>query len=121
MPSRDTGGLVSVIIPACEAQARLPDAVASLIDQSWRDWEAIVVADDGLDYRALLAGIGLTDPRIRHTTTGGHRTGCHRARNAGYALAQGGFIADLDADDVFYPGRLETLVPLARTIWRSER
>jgi succinoglycan biosynthesis protein ExoO len=132
MPSRDTGGmipksgnrfsdkimpnssLVSVIIPACEAQARLPDAIASLIDQSWRDWEAIVVADDSFDYRALLAGIGLKDPRIRHAVTGGHRTGCHRARNAGYALAQGDFIADLDSDDVFYPGRLETLVPLAR-------
>jgi succinoglycan biosynthesis protein ExoO len=114
MASTDTSALVSVVIPACEAQARLPDAVASLIDQSWPNWEAIVVADDGFDYRALLDGIGLNDPRIRHATSGGNRTGCHRARNAGYALARGDFIADLDSDDVFHPERLATLVPLAR-------
>ncbi len=67
-----------------------------------------------IDYRALLEGIGVSDPRIRYTATGGHRTGCHRARNVGYAQANGAFIADLDADDVFYPERLATLVPLAR-------
>lgn len=106
--------LVSIVIPACDAQARLPDAVASLIGQTWQDWEAIVVADDGFDYRALLDGIGLSDPRIGHTATGGVRTGCHRARNVGYALARGAFIADLDSDDAFYPERLEALVPLAQ-------
>lgn len=114
MNSNHTGDLVSVVIPACEAQARLPDAVASLIDQTWQNWEAIVVSDDGFDYRALLEGHGLGDPRIRHTSTGGHRTGCHRARNAGYREIKGAFIADLDADDVFYPERLERLVPEAR-------
>lgn len=105
---------VSVIIPACDAQARLPDAVASLIDQTWQDWEAIVVADDGFDYRALLKNVGLSDPRLRFTATGGVRTGCHRARNAGYAIAQGALFADLDADDVFLPERLATLAPLAQ-------
>lgn len=114
MTSSGTGDLVSVVIPACDAQARLPDAVASLIDQSWQEWEAIVVSDDGFDYRAMLEGAGLNDPRIRHTSTGGHRTGCHRARNVGYREAMGAFIADLDADDVFYPERLAALVPLAR-------
>ncbi len=114
MTSGDTDDLVSIVIPACEAQAHLPDAIASLHDQSWQSWEAIVVADDATDYRALLDGLGLSDPRIRHTKTGGHRTGCHRARNVGYAQAKGAFIADLDADDVFRPERLATLVPLAR-------
>lgn len=114
MASSRTEDLVSVVVPACDAQARLPDAVASLIDQTWQNWEAIVVADDGFDYGALLRDAGLTDRRIRHATTGGRRTGCHRARNAGYALAQGDIIADLDADDVFYPPRLATLVPPAR-------
>jgi glycosyltransferase involved in cell wall biosynthesis len=114
MIAQKTSDLVSVVIPACDAQTHLPDAIASLRDQSWQSWEAIVVADDATDYRALLEGHGVSDPRIRYTRTGGHRTGCHRARNVGYAQAEGDFIADLDADDVFHPERLATLVPLAR-------
>jgi glycosyltransferase involved in cell wall biosynthesis len=114
MSAQNPSDLVSVVIPACDAQAHLPDAIASLRDQSWPNWEAIVVADDSVDYRALLDGHGLSDPRIRYTATGGHRTGCHRTRNVGYAQTKGAFIADLDADDVFHAERLATLVPLAR-------
>jgi glycosyltransferase involved in cell wall biosynthesis len=104
----------SIIVPACDAHTRIVRAVRSALDQSVRDIETIVVADDDFDYAAFLAAQGIDDPRLSFTTTGGVRTGCHNARNAGYAVARGGFVADLDADDVWYPARVERLLPEAK-------
>lgn len=105
---------VSIVVPACDAQTRIARALRSVLDQLLRNVELIVVADDGFDYAAFLTGQGIDDPRLSFTATGGVRTGCHNARNVGYAVARGGFIADLDADDVWYPARLERLLPDAK-------
>jgi glycosyltransferase involved in cell wall biosynthesis len=105
--------LVSVIIPAYRAHGTIARAVESLIAQTHERWEAIVVSDDGGDYQAFLRERSVADERLRFVSTGGVRTGCHNARNVGLAAAKGGVIAALDADDVFYPARLETLAPLA--------
>jgi glycosyltransferase involved in cell wall biosynthesis len=105
--------LVSVVIPACEAQATIGRAIRSVIAQTYGDWEAIVVSDDRTDYESQLRRLGLTDARLRFVSTEGVRTGCHHARNVGLAAARGDLIAALDADDLFYPRRLEMLAPLA--------
>jgi glycosyltransferase involved in cell wall biosynthesis len=105
--------LVSVVIPACEAQATLARAVSSLRAQTLPDWEAIVVADDRFDYRDWLQTQGIVDQRLRFASTGAVRSGCHRARNVGLALARGDLVGALDADDLFRPERLAVLAPLA--------
>jgi glycosyltransferase involved in cell wall biosynthesis len=105
--------LVSVVIPACAAQATIARAVRSLIGQTWREWEAIVVSDDGSDYDAHLRAHGVSDPRLRFVSTGRVRSGCHNARNVGLEAARGDLIAALDADDLFRPERLARLVPIA--------
>ena len=105
--------LVSIIIPACQAQGTIGAALRSVIAQTHRSWEAIVVSDDGCDYLACLAAQGIRDPRLRTTSTGGVRTGCHRARNAGFKLARGDFTTQLDADDEWTPDRLAQLLPVA--------
>ena len=107
--------MISVIVPAYRAQATIARAVASLRAQTFADWEAFVVADDGADYESVLAQAGITDARLRFDTTGRTGSGCHNARNVGLAAAGGNFIAALDADDVFLPTRLEALRPLALT------
>lgn len=104
--------LVSVVIPAFAAQATLPRAVKSALAQSWRDLEVVVVSDDGTDYRQVLRDI--EDARLRFVSTSRIGSGCHNARNVGLAAARGDFIAALDADDVFLPERLRTLLPLAQ-------
>lgn len=104
---------ISVIIPAFRAEATLARAVRSVIDQSINEWEAIVVADDQIDYAAILNRSGINDPRIRFASTGSVGSGCHHARNIGLALARGDFIAHLDADDLFLASRLAALLPLA--------
>jgi glycosyltransferase involved in cell wall biosynthesis len=104
---------VSVVIPAFRAHATIARAVASLLAQSEADWEGIVVSDDGTDYAATLRDAGIADGRLRFVSTGRVGSGCHRARNAGLAAAQGGFIAALDADDLLAPSHLATLRPMA--------
>lgn len=106
--------LVSVIIPAYRAQSTLPRAVRSALGQMWHDLEVIVVADDALDYPALLQTAGIKDERLRFASTGRTGSGCHNARNVGLAVSQGNFIAALDADDVFLPSRLSVLLPLTQ-------
>ena len=107
--------LVSVIIPACRAQATLTRAVRSALSQSRTDIEVIVVSDDQVDYDGLLQTAGINDQRLRFTSTGRMASGCHNARNVGLEFARGDFIAALDADDIHYPTRLEVLLPLARS------
>jgi succinoglycan biosynthesis protein ExoO len=105
--------LVSVIIPACAAETTIARCVISLLGQTYPFWEAIIVADDGQDYAAMLAAIGIADPRLRFVSTGAVRSGCHNARNVGLSAARGEIIAPLDADDLFDPRRLALLVPRA--------
>jgi len=106
--------LVSVIIPCFRARATIARAVSSLIAQTFTDWEAVVVTDDGTDYAAALGDFGIADARLNFVSTGRVRSGCHNARNVGLAAARGDYIATLDADDEFAPDRLALLVPIAR-------
>ncbi|MBP2294470.1 glycosyltransferase family 2 protein [Azospirillum rugosum] len=107
------GGGVSVIIAAHRAHDTIARAVSSLLDQGWADWEAVVVSDDGTDYRATLEAAGLSGPRLVFTSTGRIGAGAPAARNAGLRAASKPLVAPLDADDRFLPGRLARLAPLA--------
>ena len=103
---------VSVVIPAFRAQDTIVRAVTSALRQD--PAEIIVVSDDGADYAPTLARAGLRDGRLRHATTGRIGAGPAAARNLGQAMAAGEIVAWLDADDLFHPGRLAALAPLAR-------
>ena len=105
--SRSREPLVSVIMPAFHAKALVPDAVSSLIDQTYTNWELLFVSDDGEDY--MLPG----DSRIRQYRSPGYASGPGTARNVGLRQAKGSLIAHLDADDLFHRQRLEKLVPPA--------
>jgi succinoglycan biosynthesis protein ExoO len=104
--------MISVVIPAYGAQATIARAIRSVLEQTVEDWEAIIVADDDVDYAALLYRSGIEDPRLRFVSTGRSGSGCHNARNVGLTLAGGDFIAALDADDLFLTSRFEKLLPL---------
>src|SRR5438093_3533114 len=95
---------VSVIIPAFRAHDTIARAVDSLRAQSCVDWEAVIVPDDGNDYRSVLA----YDARLRFAAAGPVATGPAAARNRGLEIARGRLIAPLDADDAFDPARLAT-------------
>ncbi|MBF5094336.1 glycosyltransferase [Azospirillum sp. INR13] len=109
----DTVTGVSVIIAAHCAHDTIVRAVQSLLDQDWTAWEAVIVSDDGTDYRPTLQAAGIDDPRLVFTGTGRAGAGAPAARNAGLAAARLALVAPLDADDRFLPGRLSALAPLA--------
>ena len=94
---------VSVVIPTCDRIETLPRSLDSVINQTFSDWELIVVDDgstDGTDEMILR-----DYPAVRL-----HRqenTGVSAARNAGVALTSGEWIAFLDSDDAWLPEKLE--------------
>jgi glycosyltransferase involved in cell wall biosynthesis len=103
----------SVVIPAFNAAQYIEAAIASATQQEGCSLEVIVVDDRSADdTRDRVARMAATDPRITLLAlpvNGGPSV----ARNAGIAAARGRWIALLDADDSFLPGRLATLVALA--------
>jgi len=109
----------SVIIPFHTSASTLGATLRSLQDQSLQDWEAILVDDGGQDLsRAIAEAYAQADARITvHTNTG---SGPSDARNYGAHLAQGRYMAFLDADDLWTPNKLATLgAAFATRIWSS--
>ena len=98
--------LISVIMPAFNAELYVEEAVRSILDQTFRDFEFIIV-DDGSTDRTPEILRTFTDPRIR-LLFNERNEGNYPARNRGGRLAQGKYIAVMDADDVAYPNRLQT-------------
>jgi len=95
--------LVSVIIPAYNAASFLPHAVASIDRQDYHPLEIIVVDDGSTDNTADVARSLPSVSRYIHQ----QNQGPSAARNRGLKLAEGEFIAFLDADDQWPTGKLE--------------
>ncbi len=92
----------SVIIPAFNAARTLNKAIDSVLDQTWRAHEIIVVDDGSSDDTALAAqAYGDRIVLVRQANAG-----VSAARNKGAEIASGNWLAFLDADDWFYPDRL---------------
>lgn len=95
---------VSVIIPAHDAAAYLPDALASVKAQTYPDWEILAVDDGSTDDTwSILEQAG---PRVR-TLRNPRAAGPAAARNRALAEATGELVAFLDADDLLLPRFLE--------------
>ena len=100
--------LISVIVPIYKVEAYLDRCVQSIVDQSYKNLEIILV-DDGSPDRCpeMCESWAKKDPRIHvvHKKNGG----LSDARNAGMAIATGKFITFLDSDDWIDPNMYELL------------
>jgi glycosyltransferase involved in cell wall biosynthesis len=107
MKTRSNPGapIVSVVLPTFNRLPLLRKAVASVVGQTFDDWE-LVVADDGStdDTRDYLEAID--DPRVRPLWLE-HRGDLTSARSAGLKRARGEWVAFLDSDDLWLPAKLE--------------
>lgn len=101
MIAKNSPPLISVVIPAFNDQENLIDAVACVNRQSIEDLEIIIV-DDGSDVQIQVPDLNNCTV-IRHDKNRGPAA----ARNTGMARAKGRYIAFLDSDDDWQPGKIE--------------
>ncbi|MFW5655445.1 MAG: glycosyltransferase family 2 protein, partial [Roseicyclus sp.] len=104
---------VSVVMCAYRSAATLPAAVASVLRQSCRDLELIVVDDASGDRSCeIVRGLSRADARVRLLSleTNGGAAG---ARNRALEIARGEWVAIVDSDDLIHPRRFERLIAAA--------
>jgi len=90
--------LISVIIPCYNQAQYLDECLQSVLDQTYQNWECIIVNDGSPDHTEEVANKWLEkDPRFRYIDK--ENGGLSSARNAGIAIAEGEWILPLDADD----------------------
>ena len=99
--------LVSVIMPAYNAEAFIEAAIRSVIAQSISDWELFVIDDGSCDRtKEIVAALVEKDARIQFMRNP-ENMGVAKTRNRGIEQARGTYIAFLDSDDVWHPEKLE--------------
>ena len=94
---------ISVIVPVFNCEAMLADALASIFGQQGVEMEVIVIDDGSTDSSAAIAQNASGPVRYRYQSNSGPAA----ARNTGLSMARGEFIAFLDADDLWPPGKLK--------------
>jgi glycosyltransferase involved in cell wall biosynthesis len=96
--------LISVIIPAYNAQKTIRETIESVLNQTFKDFEIIVI-DDGSQDSTVEIVSAFSDPRLRLFSY--PNAGVSATRNRGLAQANSEFISFLDADDLWTPDKLE--------------
>ncbi len=99
--------LVSVIIPTYNRADCVARAIDSVLRQTYSNIEAVVVDDGSRDETAQVINTILAqDSRVRYSTNINPK-GCGGARNTGLSIAAGDYIAFLDDDDEYLPGKIQ--------------
>ena len=98
--------MISVIIPAFRAAAYIHHTLSSVFEQTFTDFEVIVVNDGSPDTPELLRAVAPWQSRLVYIEQ--ENGGAGAARNAALAVARGEYVAFLDADDRWLPSFLES-------------
>ncbi|MEG4336974.1 glycosyltransferase [Microcoleus sp. D3_18_C2] len=105
--------LISVIIPCYNQAHFLSQAVTSVINQTYKNWEIIIVNDGSLDTTSTAAkNLIATNPQHQIRLIEQANQGISRARNTGISAANGEYIIPLDADDILDPNALICLLEI---------
>lgn len=98
--------LISIVTPVYNAEKFLEETVGSIQNQTYQNWELLLVDDGSTDNSLQIAeDLAKTDPRINAVSI--KNSGAAIARNTGIDLAKGSYICFIDADDLWLPEKLE--------------
>jgi glycosyltransferase involved in cell wall biosynthesis len=100
--------LVSIVIPTYNHAPMLQRALATVIEQTYQNWNAIVVNNYSTD-NTLEVVASFNDPRIQCVNFRNNGV-IGASRNEGIALATGKYVAFLDSDDTWFPAKIEKCV-----------
>lgn len=107
---REDAPRISVIVPVHNAESTIALALRSLLSQTWRNIEVIVVDDCSVDNTAgVVEEVARHDDRVR-LVRHQFNQGAYAARNTGLRLASGQFVTTHDGDDWSHPEKLERQV-----------
>lgn len=95
---------ITVLMSVYNSEAYLQEAIESILNQSFPDFEFLIVNDASID-RSRQIILSYQDPRIR-LIDNPENLGLTKSLNKGLALAEGQYIARMDADDISHPQRL---------------
>lgn len=98
--------LVSIVMPSYNTGKYIKESVGSVIAQSYKNWELLIVDDCSSDDTDEIVKPFLTDARIRYFKNSANR-GAAYSRNRALQEAKGRWIAFLDSDDLWHPEKLE--------------
>lgn len=104
--------LVTIIMPVNNAETFIDRSVKSVLAQSYKNWELIIISDDKINYSFVLKNFGITDKRIKFISM--DKKGISSSRNMGLQHAKGNIITILDSDDIIHPDKLKHCVPVTR-------
>lgn len=108
---------ISVIIPFFNDASFLTEAIESVLQQTFTDWELLLINDGSTDKSTEIASqyAAAFPQRIKHLAHPGYANkGVSATRNLGFAHANGTWIALLDADDVWLPEKLSAQTAIAQ-------
>lgn len=99
--------LVSVIVPCYNMESFISDTIKSVMGQTYPHWELLIVDDVSTDATcSIVEAFAKSENRIQLFTKKSH-SGIASSRNQAISAARGQYLAFLDADDVWYPEKLQ--------------
>ncbi|WP_343763123.1 glycosyltransferase family 2 protein [Gangjinia marincola] len=109
--------MVSIIIPAYNRSHIIGDTIASIINQSYTNWECIVVDDGSTDDTSnLLERLMKTERRLSYYKRPSHiKKGANACRNYGLEMSKGDYIQWFDSDDLMMKEKIEVKISHALT------
>lgn len=106
--------LVSIIMPSFNTGKYITETIESVLSQSYKNWELIIVDDCSSDNTDEVVGTYLSDDRI-HYLKNEKNSGAAFSRNTALRMAKGKWIAFLDSDDLWMPEKLEKQLSFMKT------
>lgn len=104
---------VSVIIPTYNGSRFISKTIKSVVDQTFKDWELIIIDDFSKDNtREIISNWQKKDPRISSVFLDKNSGGPAHPKNIGFLKAKGKYIAYLDHDDIWLPEKLEKQIAI---------